>query len=146
MSGTVHASVARVGGKGVLIRGRSGSGKSSLLLALLSSPDAMLVADDRAHLSVSDDRLIATVPETIAGQMEVRGVGIVRRPFVASTPLDLVVDLLPLAECPRMPLGDGARERLLGIAVPRIYIAIGSHDGAARVIAALARSKADIFT
>jgi len=129
----------------VLIRGRSGSGKSSLLLALLSLEEATLVADDRAHLSTNNGRVVATVPETIAGQMEVRGVGIVRRPFVSSTLVDLVVDLLPLAECPRMPLGDEAHERLLGIAVPRIYVAIGAHDGPERVMAALTRSEADTF-
>jgi serine kinase of HPr protein (carbohydrate metabolism regulator) len=145
MSDTIHASVARVGGKGVLIRGRSGSGKSSLLLALLSSPDAILVADDRAHLSLSNGRVIATVPESIAGQMEVRGVGIVRRQFVSSAPVDLVVDLLPLEECPRMPFGDEAWERLLGVAVPRICVAIGAHDGEARVRAALSRSKPEIL-
>jgi len=145
MKAAVHASVARVGDRGVLIRGRSGSGKSSLLLALLSSGSATLVADDRAHLAAESGRLIAAVPETIAGQMEIRGVGIVRRPHVSPVAVDLVVDLLPLAECPRLPDGEQARAVLEGIAVPRIFIAIGAHDGVARVIAALARSAAEIF-
>jgi serine kinase of HPr protein (carbohydrate metabolism regulator) len=144
MSDTVHASVALVGGKGVLIRGKSGSGKSSLLLALISSAGATLVADDRVHLAAQGGSLVARVPAAIAGLMEVRGVGIVRRPHIASAAVDLVVDLLPLAECPRLPDGGEARAVLEGIAVPRIFIAIGAHDGAPRVQAALARSEAGI--
>jgi serine kinase of HPr protein (carbohydrate metabolism regulator) len=135
---TVHASAAIVGGRGVLIRGASGSGKSSLLLSLLDrDPDAMLVADDRAHLAVENGRLIATVPDTIAGQMEIRGVGIVRRPHVAHTAIDLVVDLVPLAESPRLP-DEEARVTLEGVSLCRIFVALGAHDGAARVRAALA--------
>jgi serine kinase of HPr protein (carbohydrate metabolism regulator) len=144
MSGTVHASVALVGDRGVLIRGKSGSGKSSLLLALLSAGDATLVADDRAHLSARDGRLVATVPDAIAGQMEVRGVGIIRKPHAPSAAIDLVVDLLPLAECPRLPDAAEASVTLEGIVVPRVFIAIGGHDGVARVAAALGRTKAEI--
>jgi serine kinase of HPr protein (carbohydrate metabolism regulator) len=144
MSDTVHASVALVAGQGVLIRGKSGAGKSSLLLALISSANATLVADDRAHVSARNGRVVATVPDRIAGQMEVRGVGIVSRPHVPSAAIDLVVDLLPLADCPRLPDADEARAVLDGVAVPRIYIAIGAHDGAARVSAALGRTRADI--
>lgn len=146
MTDTVHASAARVGDKGVLIRGKSGAGKSSLLLALLASPDtnAILVADDRVHLVVAGGRVLASVPAAIAGQMEIRGVGIVAKPHVSPAAIDLVVDLLPLAECPRLPDGDAARAVLAGIAVPRIFIAIGAHDGVLRVLAALARSTAEI--
>ncbi|MEJ0011447.1 MAG: serine/threonine protein kinase [Bauldia sp.] len=144
MSDTVHASVALLGERGVLIRGASGSGKSSLLLALISSANAVLVADDQAHLRAEHGRVIAHVPDAIAGLMEIRGVGIVRRPHVASAPIDLVVDLLPLAECPRLPDADQAHAMLAGIAVPRIFIAVGAHDGVARVMAALDRADAGI--
>ena len=101
---TVHAAAALVGGRGVLIRGASGSGKSSLLLALLDrDPEAVLIADDRVTVSVEGGRLLASTPEEIAGLMEIRGVGIVRQPHVSPAEISLVVDLLPLAECPRLP-------------------------------------------
>lgn len=135
----VHASAAAVGGRGVLIRGRSGSGKSSLLLALLeTAPDAVLVADDRVALSAEAGRLSAAVPAAIAGQIEVRGLGIVRRPHVSPVLVDLVVDLLPLAECPRLPTPGERKTTLAGIAIPRLFIAIGASDGPVRVLAALA--------
>jgi len=136
---TVHASVVALGGHGVLIRGASGSGKSSLLLSLLdgSPAAAKLVADDRAHVTVEGGRVLASVPEAIAGKMEIRGVGIVQRSYVASVAVDLVVDLLPLDECPRMPSEEESRVVLEGVALPRIFVATGAHDGAARVRAAL---------
>ena len=136
---TIHARAARVGASGVLIRGAPGSGKSSLLLSLVGGPgDAMLVADDRVIVAANGGRLVAAVPEAIAGQMEVRGVGIVRRPHVSPAPIDLVVDLLPLAECPRLPDAAEGRTVIEGIAVPRIFIAVGAVDGPVRVRAALA--------
>jgi len=136
---TVHASAAAVGGRGVLIRGRSGSGKSSLLLALLATvPDAVLVADDRVAVSAEAGRLSAAVPAVIAGQMEVRGLGIVRRPHVSPVLVDLVVDLLPLEECPRLPAPEQRMTTLVGIAVPRVFIAVGAPDAPVRVLVALA--------
>ncbi len=144
MNDTIHASVASLGGQGILIRGKSGSGKSALLLSLIEYAGATLVSDDRVHLAASGGRLIASPPATIAGQMEIRGVGIVRKPYAASVRVDLVVDLLPLANCPRLPNADEARAMIEGVAVPRIFIAIGAYDGVARVRAALAPS-ADVI-
>jgi len=136
---TIHASALAVAGKGIVIRGVSGSGKSSLLLALLTAvPSAMLVADDRVILSASGSGVEAAVPDVIAGQMEVRGLGVVRRPFVSPVPVALVADLLPLEQCPRMPGPDRRAVLLAGVAVPRICIAIGSIHAPARVLAALA--------
>ena len=138
MNATVHASVARLGTRGVLIRGAAGSGKSSLLLSLIFDAGAMLVADDRVALAASGGRLVATAPETIAGRMEVRGVGIVRRPYVSPATIDLVVDLLPLDECPRLP-DEAERQTIIeGVAVPRIFVAADAGGGAARVRVALA--------
>ncbi len=136
---TIHASAATIGDRGVLIRGRSGSGKSSLLLALLESVDgAMLVADDRVALSAEGNRLSAAAPAAIAGEMEVRGLGIMRRPHVSSAFVDLVVDLLPLEECPRLPTQAERTVVLEGIALPRVFVSIGAPDAPVRVRAALA--------
>jgi serine kinase of HPr protein (carbohydrate metabolism regulator) len=136
---TVHASVAFVGGRGVLIRGASGSGKSSLLLALLDrDPDTRLVADDRVVLTDDGGRLVASVPDAIAGRMEIRGVGIVRRPHLAFAPLDLVVDLVAAAEAPRLPDADERMVEVGGRLLPRVFVISGAPDGAARVRAALA--------
>lgn len=138
---TIHACAVLVSGHGVLIRGESGAGKSSLALALLfgGPADATLVADDRVVLSTSGGRVAASVPDAIAGLMEVRGVGIVHLPHVARAAIDLVADLVPLDACPRLPDKGEASVEIGGIQLPRIFIAIGSSDGAPRIRAALAR-------
>lgn len=136
--GTIHASAVAVADRGVVIRGRSGSGKSSLVLSLLTlSPQAMLVADDRVLLSVERGRLLAAPPASLAGELEVRGLGIVQRPYVSPVAVDLVVDLLPLAECPRLPEPRELEATLAGIVVARVFIAIGAADAPFRVLAAL---------
>jgi serine kinase of HPr protein (carbohydrate metabolism regulator) len=138
-----HASVVRVDGRGVLIRGASGSGKSALVLALLYSGDsAVLVADDRVYLAAEGGGLMASAPESLAGLLEVRGVGIVRRPYVSPVAVDLVVDLLPLADCPRLPDEQQALITIRGVVLRRIYIATEAADGALRVRAALADAPA----
>jgi serine kinase of HPr protein (carbohydrate metabolism regulator) len=135
---TIHASAALFGGVGVLILGASGAGKSSLLLALIAA-GGTLVADDRVVVVADAGRLIASPPEALAGLMEVRGVGIVRYPFVSAAAIGLAVEVRPAAECPRLPDGDDARLAVAGVVLPRVFVASGAADGAARVAAALAR-------
>jgi HPr kinase/phosphorylase len=137
MSDTVHASAVAVGDRGVLIRGVSASGKSSLLLAVLAARPgiAALIADDRVALSVVDGRLFAAAPQGLAGLMEIRGQGIVRRPFVSPAAIDLVADLLPLGECPRLPQPDQQQTSVEGVVLPRQILPIGAADGAIRLLA-----------
>jgi HPr kinase/phosphorylase len=136
---TVHASAATIGGRGILIRGASGSGKSSLLLQILSTDPrgSQLVADDRVLLHAEDGRLIASPPPSLAGLLEIRGQGIRRLPSLPCVAIDLVADLRTAEDCPRMPTRDESCVELCGITLPRIFIASGAVDGNARVRAAL---------
>lgn len=76
----IHATaVARhtpAGWRGVLIQGPSGVGKSDLALRLIGQ-GWRLVADDWTHLWASNGALYGMAPATIAGRIEVRGLGIV---------------------------------------------------------------------
>lgn len=137
---TVHAGVALIGEGGVLIRGAPGSGKSSLMLALFAGDhDAALVADDRVALIAANGRLLASVPAEIAGLMEIRGQGVVRRDWVSPVVVDLVVDLAPPDACPRMRLGDDDQHATVaGIVLPRVFVPVGATDAHLRVRAALA--------
>lgn len=98
----VHATSVAVEGRGVLLRGESGAGKSDLALRLIDQ-GAVLIADDYTELSIEDDCLIAHAPETIQGLLEVRGLGIVKQPFHSPCPIALVVDLRPQATIERLP-------------------------------------------
>jgi HPr kinase/phosphorylase len=78
--------------RAVLILGPSGSGKSELAVQLVAL-GAVLVADDRTRLALRNGRLVATVPPSIRGMIEVRGIGILRLPALAEAELALAVDL-----------------------------------------------------
>ena len=140
---TVHAGAVLVGEAGVLVRGASGSGKSSLIFDLIAAPHpAWLVADDRVVLVAAHGRLVASVPAAIAGRLEIRGQGIVSLPFVSPVVIRLVVDLLPVALCPRLPSAEEARVDALGVTLPRLALPVGIARGAVRVRAALAHGTA----
>ena len=72
----------------MLLTGPPGSGKSDLLLRLLARGFS-LVADDRVDIQDG----IARAPGALGGLLEVRGLGIMRLPYVESVPLVLVVEL-----------------------------------------------------
>lgn len=88
----VHATTVSVEGRGLLIIGPSGSGKSALALQLIAL-GAKLVADDRTILSKGPDGLLANCPIAIQGMIEARGMGILQLPFVDTSPICLAVDL-----------------------------------------------------
>ena len=135
----MHASAVLVGERGVLIRGASGSGKSSLALGLVAADPAAtwLVADDRVVLDAAGGRLLASVPAPLAGLIEIRGQGIVRMRHVSPVVVRLVVDLLPPASCPRLPAAEDERIDIEGVELARLMLPIGAADGALRVRAAL---------
>ena len=89
------------GGKGLLILGKSGAGKSSLAMAMIAL-GAVLVADDRSDIGLIDGHLIASAPETLQGLIEARGIGLLRLPFLAKAVVTAAVDLDHL-ESERMP-------------------------------------------
>jgi HPr kinase/phosphorylase len=84
----IHGSCASRSGEGVLLIGPAGAGKSDLLLRLLAR-GFDLVADDRVQIEHGIARPVAS----LAGLLEVRGLGIVRLPHVAAARLALVVEL-----------------------------------------------------
>ncbi len=91
----LHASCAARGTQGVLLVGPPGAGKSDLLLRLIDR-GFLLVADDQVDI----DGIVASAPAALSGLLEIRGLGIVRLPFLASVRLALVVRLGPAARLP----------------------------------------------
>lgn len=89
---TVHASCVAIDGIGVLLRGRSGSGKSDLALRLIDR-GAGLVSDDYTDLSRDGNRILARAPAAIHGKIEVRNVGVVSWPALEMAPIALCVTL-----------------------------------------------------
>ena len=106
--------------KGVLLRGPSGSGKSDLALRLIDD-GAVLIADDRTALTHRDGTVVAQCPALIAGQLEVRGIGIVDLPYIAEATLSMIVDLVSSDQVDRLPRR--RMEELLGCRIPSITVA-----------------------
>ena len=111
------------------MRGSSGSGKSDLALRFLALPGdgvtrPLLVADDQVWVEAgANGALLASPPETIAGKIEVRGLGIVDVPFLAQAQLVLVCDLVGGKDAPRMPPEPWERTVIAGIPVPALKLA-----------------------
>ena len=131
----LHATTVALGGRAVILAGRSGSGKSDLALRLLDR-GFILVSDDQTMVRKSGDRLIASAPPTIRGKLEVRGIGIVEVDHADDMPICLYVELAN--EIERLP--DDDRERtLLGLAVPLVSIDALTASAPAKVVMALDR-------
>ena len=113
----VHASCIAFEGKGVLLRGPPGAGKSDLALRAIEA-GARLVADDLVALDLRGDRVWARALPRADGRLEVRGVGIVRLPALDGAELVLLADL---AGPERLPEPDF--ESVLGRPVKRIRLA-----------------------
>jgi serine kinase of HPr protein (carbohydrate metabolism regulator) len=132
---TLHATSVAIDGRAVLISGPSGSGKSDLALRLLDR-GFILVSDDQTIVSRDGDRLMATAPPTIAGKLEIRGVGIVEIEHLPDVPVALIVELT--SDIERLP--DAVPKRLiLGIQLPVINIDAMTASAPAKVALALAQ-------
>ena len=113
----VHATTVAKDGRGVVIAGRSGSGKSDLALRLIDR-GFMLVSDDQTIIGKSAAGLVAWAPETIRGKIEVRGVGILNMAFADSAAVSLWVELTN--EIKRLP--EGEKHMFLGVEVPALRL------------------------
>ena len=130
-------------GKGVLIRGESGVGKSECALALIER-GYTLVADDYVTVKlVGDDTLIGSSKELNYGFMECRGIGIINiasmfgiRAVRRAKTLDLVVSFVHWKdgmEEERTGLATQAFE-VLGRRIPKIQLAVRPGRDMARLV------------
>ncbi|XUU59449.1 HPr kinase/phosphorylase [Erythrobacter sp. HA6-11] len=118
---TMQASAVSIDGRAVLIKGAPGSGKSTLVLALIDR-GAALIGDDGVSLEMAGNHVIASPPPNITGMLEIRGVGMADMP-TASAPLSLLIDLDSENERLPQPL---ATSDLLGLSIP--CLALGKSD------------------
>ena len=132
-SETVHTSCVAIGGRAVLLGGRSGRGKSDLALRLIDR-GAALVSDDYTFVRRVGGTLRASAPDTIAGKIEVRGVGILEFPAERDVPVALFVDLD--LDATRLPL-PGEKRMVAGVAIPVVGLSALEASAPIKVEAAL---------
>lgn len=116
----VHATAVAIGGRALLLRGPSGSGKSDLALRLIDA-GARLIADDYSKLQREGDAILVRAPEAISGLIEARGVGILEVEPLEAAPLALIVDMVAPQQVERLP--DPGSETIFGLAIPVVAIA-----------------------
>jgi len=134
ISGSVpQTGCVAVGGRGILIEGPSGSGKSSLALALIDR-GAVLVGDDGVVLSYSAGQLWAAPHPNTHGLLEVRNLGVISFPCLAEVRVCLKLRLDPAA--PRY-IDEAPRESIGGADIPVVRLWPGSEVQALRAELAL---------
>jgi serine kinase of HPr protein (carbohydrate metabolism regulator) len=135
----VHATALLIGDRGILITGVSGAGKTTLALALIerfAMPGRLsrLVGDDQLFASAKGGRLVCRAPASIAGLVEVHGIGPRAVPCEPALVVDLVLRLVPAAGIERFQ--PDATDWIAGCAVPRIDLAERNVNAALPVVAA----------
>ncbi len=128
-----HGVLLSMNGKGVLIRGESGIGKSEVALELIRRGH-QLVADDRVDCYQIHNSIVGRAPRILEGMLEIRGVGIidVARMYGANTTLkranvDVVVELTPWdtnANYDRVGIEQTKYENILDVEVPKIILPV----------------------
>jgi HPr kinase/phosphorylase len=130
---TLHGTAVSIGGRGVVLLGPPGSGKSDLALRLIDR-GAVLIADDRVHVA-ADGTLHP--PGALAGLIEVRGLGILSMPHVAGIAPVLAVDLAAAPQ--RMP--DPAVSLFGSVRLPTIAVAAFEASAPLKVELAVAQGR-----
>ena len=117
-------------GKGVLITGKPGVGKSSLALQLMDR-GALFISDDQTALSQEVGEIVARAPLALKGLMEVRGIGICQFPCQEKSFLNLFVEICDSIEVERLP--ESSFVEYYGIRVPYLKLLKGDPLGAIKV-------------
>ncbi|MBK8211391.1 MAG: HPr kinase/phosphatase C-terminal domain-containing protein [Rhodospirillales bacterium] len=141
----VRGTCVAIDGSGVLLRGSSGAGKSDLALRVLAT-GGRLVADDYTYLQLESGGLRASPPESLAGLLEVHGIGIIRVEAETDVPLIAVIDLVPQADVERLPVIE--EEQMLGVTLVRFQLTAFETSAAAKVrlVAEIARGNVSRLT
>ena len=124
---TIHASAVLIGPKAALICGPSGAGKSKLAWQILHSalPFTRLVGDDRLRAEARSGRLLLRPAGTLAGLIEMHGLGVRRVPHEPLAVAGYIVDLAA-ADAERLPPEQAQKAVISGVTLPRLAIAAGA--------------------
>lgn len=108
----------------ILLRGRSGSGRSDLALRLIDE-GARLISDEQVQLERRGGQIFvgapAAMPASLRGRIEARGLGLVPVPHVAEPqPLAWVIDMANADAIDRLP--SSVTTEYLGIAISLLML------------------------
>lgn len=129
----IHGGLLSIYGKGVLIRGESGMGKSEIALELIKRGH-ILVADDRVDCYRIHNKIIGKAPELLEGMLEIRGIGVINvaRMFGVSSVLpkaeinfEVVLEQWKQdADYDRVGIEEKKFDAILGLDIPKIILPV----------------------
>lgn len=130
----IHGVFLNIYGKGVIIRGDSGIGKSEIALELVKRGH-QLIADDAVELYHIGQNIVGKAPKVLSNLLEIRGIGVidVSKMFGAGSVLsknnvDLIIQLerwLPSREYTRIGVEeDDVTEEILNVSIPKIVVPV----------------------
>lgn len=133
VSDCLHGGLISIYGKGVLIRGESGMGKSEVALELIKRGH-ILVADDRVDCFRIHNKIVGKAPELLQGMLEIRGIGIINvvRMFGVSAVSHKAEVTLEVclekwrdnADYDRVGIEEKKYDSILGVDIPKIVIPV----------------------
>lgn len=130
---SLHGGLLSIYGKGVLIRGESGMGKSEIALELIKRGH-ILVADDRVDCYRIHNKIVGKAPELLRDMLEIRGIGIINvakmfgvSSVLPKTEVNFQVNLEAWKadqDYDRVGIEDKKHENILGIHIPKIIVPV----------------------
>lgn len=141
---SLHGVLLSIYGKGVLIRGESGMGKSEVALDLVRRGH-QLISDDLVDCYLIHNEIIGYPPKLLEGGfIELRGIGIVnvRKLYGSSctlpkTKVDFVIELKSWdssAEYDRVGIEETKYEEILSVEIPKIILPLRGGRSMATII------------
>ncbi len=139
----VHGVLMAIYGIGVLIKGKSGVGKSEIALELINRGHH-LVTDDSVVIKKTDEvTLIGSAPELLKNRLEIRGIGIVNIQKLFGTTkvlpkkgIDLVIELQAMTGTEDRIGNNTENEVILGTQIPKIIIPVNAGRSVASLVEA----------
>ncbi|MBE6123024.1 MAG: HPr(Ser) kinase/phosphatase [Solobacterium sp.] len=132
---TMSGVLMSVYGKGVLLTGESGMGKSETALELIRDGQ-VLIADDRVDLQKIHNTIVGHAPDLLKGMLELRGIGIVdvSRMYGANCLMDrhnvdMVINLVkydPHDEYERLGEVSARFTRIMDVLIPTIVLPVST--------------------
>lgn len=132
-SESVHGGLLSIYGKGVLIRGESGLGKSEIALELIKRGH-LLVADDRVDCYRIHNKIVGMAPEILKEMLEIRGIGVINvakmfgiSSVMPKTEIDFQVTLEAWdkeKDYDRIGIEEEKHENILGVEIPKIVVPV----------------------
>ena len=114
----IHGVFLNIYGKGVVIRGDSGIGKSEIALELIKRGH-LLIADDAIELYHIAQGIVGKAPEVLKNLLEIRGIGVidVSKMFGVASILSREHTRIGIEE-------DNTTEEILGVDIPKIVVPV----------------------